>query len=109
MVGELSSDRGASQSQGTSITGWFRTIVDAWSDVGVELRDSKRVIEDAETVSNRGGDTMGGKLQGSSVLNLSTSDSGVLRAIADQEYGSRVDSTLDLEKEIAKRVASNIS
>ena len=79
------------------------------SDVGVELRDPKRVIEDAETVSNRGGDTMGGKLQGSSVLNLSTSDSGVLRAIADQEYGSRVDSTLDLEKEIAKRVASNIS
>ncbi len=79
------------------------------SDVGVELRDSNRVIEDAETVSNRGGDTMGGKLQGSSVLNLSTSDSGVLRAIADQEYGSRVDSTLDLEKEIAKRVASNIS
>ena len=69
--------------------------------------DSNRPIKrqaELETVSNRGGDTLQGLQEGSS-LSLSSSDSGVLRAIASKELGSVVDSRLDLETEIKKRTA----
>jgi serine/threonine-protein kinase len=49
-----------------------------------------------DTVTNRGSGTMGGKVPlGSAIVSLSTSDSGVLRAIAKGE-GSTVDSKIDL-------------
>jgi eukaryotic-like serine/threonine-protein kinase len=62
---------------------------------GVRLRN------EAETVSNRGGDTLSGSSvgsasSGSSMVSLSSSDSGVLRSIAS-EGGSDVVSRIDLE------------
>jgi eukaryotic-like serine/threonine-protein kinase len=62
---------------------------------GVRLRN------EAETVSNRGGDTLSGSSVGSassggSMVSLSSSDSGVLRSIAS-EGGSDVVSRIDLE------------
>jgi len=49
-----------------------------------------------DTVTNRGSGTIGGKVGlGSSIVSLSASDSGVLRAIAKGE-GSTVDSKIDL-------------
>ncbi len=55
-----------------------------------------------DTVSNRSGDTLGGK-SGSSILNLSTSDSGVLVRIAKNASASNTSSQIDLESEIARR------
>ena len=55
-----------------------------------------------DTVSNRGSDTLDGKA-GSSVTNLSTSDSGVLVRIRAGEGDSQIGSTIDLEAEIAQR------
>lgn len=49
----------------------------------------------AETVSNRGAKTMGGKETPPQVVSLSSSDSGVLRVLAQGE-GSSVDSNIDL-------------
>jgi serine/threonine-protein kinase len=62
---------------------------------GVSLR------KEADTVSNRGGDTLSGSSVGSasssgSMVSLSASDSGVLRSIAS-EGGSDVVSRIDLE------------
>jgi eukaryotic-like serine/threonine-protein kinase len=55
-------------------------------------------VRDHETVSNRGGDTMGGSLgpRSGSMVALSASDSGALRAIA-LNGGSDVGSRIDLE------------
>ncbi len=55
---------------------------------------------DNETVSNRGGDTMGGSLgpRSGSFVSLSASDSGALRAIAING-GSDVGSRIDLEND----------
>lgn len=55
-----------------------------------------------DTVSNRGSDTLAGK-PGSSVTNLSTSDSGVLVRIAKRASASDTSSQIDLESEIARR------
>lgn len=55
-----------------------------------------------DTVSNRGGDTLAGR-SGSSVINLSTSDSGVLVRISKQASASDTSSTINLESEIARR------
>lgn len=70
---------------------------------GSDLSPTHRKAEQ-ETVSNRASETLKG-LQGGSSLSLSTSDSGVLRAIAARELGSTLDSRIDLEAEIAKRKA----
>lgn len=52
--------------------------------------------QNIDTVTNRGNKTLGGKVGlGSSVVKLSASDSGVLRAIAKSD-GSVVDSKIDL-------------
>ncbi len=60
------------------------------------LADSKKKSgHDAETVSNRGAKTMGGKVDKNGLVSLSASDSGVLRAIAKSD-GSTVDSKIDL-------------
>lgn len=49
-----------------------------------------------DTVTNRGSGTIGGKVPlGSAIVSLSTSDSGVLRAIARSD-GSTIDSKIDL-------------
>jgi serine/threonine-protein kinase len=53
----------------------------------------------AETVSNRGGDTMGGR--SGSAISLSTSDSGVLYAIANRDMDSTNGSQIDLEKDVS--------
>lgn len=58
-----------------------------------------------DTVSNRGSDTMTGK-SGSSVTNLSTSDSGVLVRVPKSESPSDTSSAIDLESEIARRSQS---
>jgi len=57
-----------------------------------------RLRKEAETVSNRGGDTLTGSggSSSSSMVSISASDSGVLRAIASQG-GSDVVSRIDLE------------
>lgn len=55
-----------------------------------------------DTVSNRGSDTLAGK-SGSSVTNLSTSDSGVLVRVNKQASASDTSSTINLESEIARR------
>jgi len=61
-----------------------------------------RLRKEAETVSNRGGDTLSGNAMGSgSMVSLSASDSGVLRAIASQG-GSEVVSRIDLEFDTAR-------
>ncbi len=77
------------------------------SGVGVDRKKGRQ--NEVETVSNRGSDTIGGKLQEGSALSLSASDSGVLRSIATKDLGSSIDSMLDLEKEIAKRSAGSSS
>ena len=55
-----------------------------------------------DTVSNRGSDTLAGR-SGSSVTNLSASDSGVLVRVRGAPGESDAGSTIDLESEIAKR------
>ncbi len=80
------------------------------SDSGLVIGDIPNRSErrsEAETVSNRGGDTIGGTLSEGSALSLSSGDSGILRSIAAKDLGSSIDSQLDLEKEIAKRTASS--
>lgn len=52
-----------------------------------------------DTVSNRGGDTQ----SGSSITNLSTSDSGVLVKIAKSASASDTSSQIDLQADIARR------
>lgn len=76
------------------------------SGLGVDTSKKRR---DAETVSNQGGDTLGGKIVSSSTRSLSMSDSGILRSIASTEQGSSVDSMIDLEKDILKRKAGESS
>lgn len=59
---------------------------------------------DGETVSNRSGDTMGGSLgprSSGSIVSLSASDSGTLRAIA-LNGGSDVGSRIDLEHDTSR-------
>jgi len=63
-----------------------------------------RLRKEAETVSNRGGDTLSGSgsaMGSGSMVSLSASDSGVLRAIASQG-GSEVVSRIDLEFDTAR-------
>jgi serine/threonine-protein kinase len=55
-----------------------------------------------DTVANRGSDTVAGR-SGSSITNLSTSDSGVLVRIAKRASASDTSSQIDLESEIARR------
>jgi serine/threonine protein kinase len=69
------------------------------------LRDGSSLSAAVDTVSNRGGDTLAGK-SGSSVTNLSTSDSGVLVRIARRASASDTSSQIDLEAEIARRSQS---
>ncbi|XZE43123.1 serine/threonine protein kinase [Pirellulaceae bacterium SH467] len=57
------------------------------------LNDKLKSNRDLDTVSNRNEGTMGGK--SSAIVKLSTSDSGVLRAIAKSD-GSLIDSQIDL-------------
>jgi hypothetical protein len=57
------------------------------------LNDKLKSNRDLDTVSNRNEGTMGGK--SSAIVKLSTSDSGVLRAIAKSD-GSSIDSQIDL-------------
>ena len=58
-----------------------------------------------DTVSNRGSDTLAGR-SGSSVTNLSASDSGVLVRVKRKPGESDASSTIDLESEIARRSQS---
>lgn len=58
-----------------------------------------------DTVSNRGGDTIAGK-SGSSITNLSASDSGILVRLRQTAGESDTGSTIDLESEIARRSQS---
>ncbi len=58
-----------------------------------------------DTVSNRGADTN----TGSSVTNLSTSDSGVLVKVARKASASDTSSQIDLQAEIARRSRSGLS
>ncbi|MCA9133377.1 MAG: serine/threonine protein kinase [Planctomycetales bacterium] len=60
-----------------------------------------------DTVSNRGNDTLAGK-SGSSVTNLSTSDSGVLVRVVKRASASDTSSQIDLEAEIARRSQSRV-
>lgn len=60
-----------------------------------------------DTVSNRGGDTLAGK-SGSSITNLSTSDSGVLIRVTGAG-ASDAGSTINLESEIARRTRARSS
>lgn len=57
------------------------------------LNDKLKSNRDLDTVSNRNEGTIGGK--SSAIVKLSTSDSGVLRAIAKSD-GSSIDSQIDL-------------
>lgn len=61
-----------------------------------------------DTVSNRGSDTLAGR-SGSSVTNLSASDSGVLIKVKPKPGESDASSTIDLESEIARRSQSRVS
>jgi eukaryotic-like serine/threonine-protein kinase len=73
------------------------------SRIEYEERQDKSKTE-AETVSNRGGDTFGGRsVHGSSITSLSYSDSGIIKAIDNGNSKSGANSTIDLEQEIAKR------
>lgn len=69
---------------------------------GSSLRGGSSLSSTIDTVSNRGGDTLAGK-SGSSITNLSTSDSGVLVKIANRASASDTSSQIDLESEIARR------
>ncbi|MEQ1826874.1 MAG: serine/threonine-protein kinase [Pirellula sp.] len=62
-----------------------------------DIMDGKTKSQaNVDTVTNRGGGTIGGKVTlGSAIVKLSTSDSGVLQAIARGD-GSTVDSKIDL-------------
>ena len=77
-----------------------------FSGSGSNLRigDGEGLID---TVSNRGSDTLAGKSSGSSITNLSASDSGVLVRVKRQPGASDASSTIDLESEIAKRTRAN--
>lgn len=61
-----------------------------------------------DTVSNRGGETLAGK-SGSSITNLSASDSGVLVRVSKGAGESDAGSTINLESEIARRSQSRVS
>ena len=64
--------------------------------VGDILEGKNKPQQNIDTETNRGSGTIGGKVNlGSSIVSLSTSDSGVLRAIAKSD-GSMVDSRIDL-------------
>jgi serine/threonine-protein kinase len=60
------------------------------------LSNKTKFSRDVDTVNNRGDGTMGGKMgRSSGIVKLSTSDSGVLRAIAKSD-ASTIDSKIDL-------------
>ncbi len=63
---------------------------------------SKLSSSGLDTVSNRGSDTLAGK-SGSSITNLSTSDSGVLVRVAKRASASDTSSQIDLQAEMARR------
>ncbi len=69
---------------------------------GPGSRSSSISAASIDTVSNRGSDTLAGK-SGSSIVNLSTSDSGVLVRVANKANASDTSSQIDLESEIARR------
>ena len=69
---------------------------------GSQSQSGSSLTATVDTVSNRSGDTLSGK-SGSSILNLSTSDSGVLVRIAKNASASNTSSQIDLESEIARR------
>ncbi|MCA9160282.1 MAG: serine/threonine protein kinase [Planctomycetales bacterium] len=58
-----------------------------------------------DTVSNRGSDTLAGR-SGSSITNLSTSDSGVLVKVARKASPSDTSSQIDLQAEMSRRGGS---
>ncbi len=64
-----------------------------------EANDSQLSASSIDTVSNRGGDTQ----SGSSITNLSTSDSGVLVRVAKKASASDTSSQIDLQAEMARR------
>ncbi len=72
---------------------------------GSSRRSSASLSATIDTVSNRGSDTLTGK-SGSSITNLSTSDSGVLVRIANRSGASDTSSQIDLESEIVRRSQS---
>lgn len=60
-----------------------------------DILAGKKSLSNADTVSNRGSKTLGVKSQDNAMVQLSASDSGVLRAIARSDASS-IDSKIDL-------------
>jgi serine/threonine-protein kinase len=94
-VGQDSTGGNSGSNSGSSAGSSLSRNSSGLNSSGVRLRN------EAETVSNRGGDTLSGSSVGSassggSMVSLSSSDSGVLRSIAS-EGGSDVVSRIDLE------------
>ena len=71
----------------------------------IEYEDGQeRTRPEAETVSNRGGDTFGGKTGNeNSITSLSYSDSGIIKTVEGGGSKSDAGSTVDLEQEMARR------
>lgn len=73
--------------------------------------DSGSAVEvGVDTISNRGDDTLAGK-SGSSVTNLSASDSGVLvrRSPSESDASSKIDLEMEIARRSQSRAGSNIS
>jgi len=73
--------------------------------------DSGYAVEvGVDTISNRGDDTLAGK-SGSSVTNLSASDSGVLvrRSPSESDASSKIDLEMEIARRSQSRAGSNIS
>ena len=83
---------------------------DGIGDLG-SADDSNGGLPAIDTVSNRGGDTLAGRSSttGSSIANLSASDSGVLVRINNRANASDASSKIDLEAEIKRRSARTAS